>query len=79
MSAASELEVNEKKRCGETAESEEKERIPRKVVLENDTIEVTETLFGLNLSVERGKLVGVCGSVGAGKSSLVSAICGDVS
>ena len=38
-----------------------------------------ETLFNVNLSIERGKLVGICGSVGAGKSSLLSAVCSDVS
>ena len=53
-----------------------------KPFVNNDTkseAEVTETLFGVNLSVERGKLIGICGSIGSGKSSLMSAICGDVS
>merc|ERR1719237_661266 len=35
-------------------------------------------LFGLNLSVGRGELVGVAGAVGSGKTSLVSAIMGEM-
>jgi ABC-type glutathione transport system ATPase component len=38
-----------------------------------------ETLHNVELEVPRGKLIGVCGSVGSGKSSLLSAIMGDVS
>ena len=41
-------------------------------------IKSIDTLFDINLSIEKGKLIGVCGSIGAGKSSLISAICGDV-
>ncbi|XP_071525767.1 ATP-binding cassette sub-family C member 5-like isoform X3 [Panulirus ornatus] len=41
-------------------------------------IKSIETLFNINFSVERGKLIGVCGSIGSGKSSLISAICGDM-
>ncbi|XP_044059122.1 multidrug resistance-associated protein 5 isoform X3 [Siniperca chuatsi] len=36
------------------------------------------TLHCINLSVEQGKLVGVCGSVGSGKTSLISAILGQM-
>lgn len=36
-------------------------------------------LEGINLTLERGKLYGVVGSVGSGKSSLLSAILGDMS
>ncbi|KAG7166923.1 ATP-binding cassette sub-family C member 11-like [Homarus americanus] len=43
-----------------------------------DLVKSVETLFNINLSVERGKLIGVCGSIGSGKSSLISAICGDM-
>ena len=41
---------------------------------------VTETpaLTGLSLEVTRGRLVGVAGGVGAGKSSLISALLGEV-
>lgn len=41
-------------------------------------IKCVDTLFNIDLSIEKGKLIGVCGSIGAGKSSLISAICGDV-
>ncbi|XP_045623977.2 ATP-binding cassette sub-family C member 12 isoform X1 [Procambarus clarkii] len=43
-----------------------------------DLVKNIETLFNINFSVERGKLIGVCGSIGSGKSSLISAICGDM-
>ena len=36
-------------------------------------------LRGICLSVPKGKLIGICGGVGSGKSSLLAAICGDVS
>ncbi|CAA7267383.1 unnamed protein product [Cyclocybe aegerita] len=36
------------------------------------------TLEGINLSVRKGELVGILGRVGAGKSSLLSAIIGDM-
>ncbi|XP_068202669.1 ATP-binding cassette sub-family C member 5-like [Palaemon carinicauda] len=35
-------------------------------------------LYRITLTVPHGKLVGVCGSIGSGKSSLISAICGDM-
>ncbi|XP_062915882.1 ATP-binding cassette sub-family C member 5-like [Mobula hypostoma] len=35
-------------------------------------------LHHINLNVEQGKLVGICGSVGSGKSSLISAILGQL-
>ncbi|XP_063866904.1 ATP-binding cassette sub-family C member 5-like isoform X1 [Scylla paramamosain] len=35
-----------------------------------------EVLFGLNFTINKGELVGVCGGVGAGKSSLISAALG---
>lgn len=37
-----------------------------------------ETLHNIELEVQRGKLIGICGSVGSGKSSLLSAIMGDM-
>ncbi|KAE9388365.1 P-loop containing nucleoside triphosphate hydrolase protein [Gymnopus androsaceus JB14] len=37
------------------------------------------TLEGINLSIRKGDLVGVFGKVGAGKTSLLSAIIGDMS
>uniref|UniRef100_A0A3Q0R8A5 ATP-binding cassette sub-family C member 5 n=1 Tax=Amphilophus citrinellus TaxID=61819 RepID=A0A3Q0R8A5_AMPCI len=36
------------------------------------------TLHNINLSVQQGKLLGVCGSVGSGKTSLISAILGQM-
>ncbi|XP_023223764.1 multidrug resistance-associated protein 5-like [Centruroides sculpturatus] len=35
-------------------------------------------LKGVELIVKKGALIGICGSVGSGKSSLLSAICGDL-
>ncbi|XP_067853075.1 ATP-binding cassette sub-family C member 5 [Heptranchias perlo] len=37
-----------------------------------------KVLQNINLTVEQGKLVGICGSVGSGKSSLISAILGQL-
>lgn len=45
----------------------------------NERPDIQEPLRDVTLTVERGKLLGICGSVGAGKSSLLSAITGDVS
>lgn len=36
------------------------------------------TLYGIDLEIEEGKLVGICGSVGSGKTSLISAILGQM-
>ncbi|KAG8233856.1 hypothetical protein J437_LFUL006879 [Ladona fulva] len=36
------------------------------------------TLQKISLSVKKGKLIGICGSVGSGKSSLLAAIMGDM-
>jgi ATP-binding cassette subfamily C (CFTR/MRP) protein 5 len=45
----------------------------------SDENQPIETLHNVELEVPRGTLIGVCGSVGSGKSSLLSAIMGDVS
>lgn len=37
-----------------------------------------DILEGVNLTLERGKLVGVCGAVGSGKSSLANALLGEL-
>lgn len=37
-----------------------------------------ETLRNINMNVKKGKLIGICGSVGSGKTSLLSAITGDM-
>ncbi|XP_066299992.1 ATP-binding cassette sub-family C member 5-like [Branchiostoma lanceolatum] len=39
---------------------------------------VVEKLFDINLTLFKGTLLGVCGSVGAGKSSVISAILNDM-
>ncbi|XP_051873220.1 ATP-binding cassette sub-family C member 5-like isoform X2 [Pristis pectinata] len=36
------------------------------------------TLHNINLRIEKGKLVGICGSVGSGKTSLISAVLGQM-
>jgi ATP-binding cassette subfamily C (CFTR/MRP) protein 5 len=45
----------------------------------SDENQPIETLHNIELDIPRGQLIGVCGSVGSGKSSLLSAIMGDVS
>ena len=45
----------------------------------NEELPYTPCLFDLDLEVCQGALVGVAGPVGGGKSSLVSAIMGEVS
>ncbi|KAK7074922.1 Multidrug resistance-associated protein 5 [Halocaridina rubra] len=37
-----------------------------------------QTLSRISLTIPHGKLIGICGSIGSGKSSLISAICGDM-
>ncbi|XP_071488722.1 ATP-binding cassette sub-family C member 5-like [Diadema antillarum] len=36
--------------------------------------EIVRTLFDINLSMKKGSLLGVCGGVGSGKSSLINAV-----
>ncbi|XP_078521976.1 ATP-binding cassette sub-family C member 5 isoform X2 [Lissotriton helveticus] len=36
------------------------------------------TLYNIDLDIEQGKLVGICGSVGSGKTSLISSILGQM-
>ncbi|XP_033638055.1 multidrug resistance-associated protein 5-like [Asterias rubens] len=43
------------------------------VVLPDPSV-VTDTLFDINFVLEKGRLTGICGSVGSGKTSLVAAI-----
>ena len=47
---------------------------------DKDSIELplTNTLIDINLHVKKGSLVAIVGSVGSGKSSLISAILGDL-
>lgn len=41
--------------------------------------DISVVLSGINLIIERGQLVGICGNVGTGKSTLLSSISGDAS
>ena len=45
---------------------------------ENSLSTIEPCLHGLDLSIHKGQLVGVAGGVGAGKTSLISAIMGEV-
>ncbi|XP_072049934.1 ATP-binding cassette sub-family C member 5-like [Amphiura filiformis] len=45
-------------------------------ILLDDNSHLITCLFDMNLVVEKGSLVGICGSVGSGKSSLISALLG---
>eukprot|EP00069_Balaena_mysticetus_P017194 bmy_10433T0 len=40
------------------------------------TLRLQRTLYNIDLEIEEGKLVGICGSVGSGKTSLISSILG---
>ncbi|XP_063772646.1 ATP-binding cassette sub-family C member 5 isoform X1 [Pseudophryne corroboree] len=41
-------------------------------------LRLQRTLHNIDLEVEKGKLIGICGSVGSGKTSLISAILGQM-
>ncbi|KYO47194.1 hypothetical protein Y1Q_0002206 [Alligator mississippiensis] len=41
-------------------------------------LRLQRTLYNIDLEIEKGKLVGICGSVGSGKTSLISAILGQM-
>ena len=45
---------------------------------EEEGVREIPTLFDIDLQVPRGHLVGIAGPVGSGKSSLISAILGEV-
>ncbi|XP_036622602.1 multidrug resistance-associated protein 5 isoform X2 [Trichosurus vulpecula] len=40
------------------------------------SLRLQRTLYNIDLEIEEGKLIGICGSVGSGKTSLISAILG---
>ena len=65
---------NNKIANGVKATTEEKGKF-----ISSDENQPIETLHNIQLDVPRGRLIGICGSVGSGKSSLLSAIMGDVS
>ncbi|XP_060540944.1 ATP-binding cassette sub-family C member 5 isoform X1 [Pantherophis guttatus] len=41
-------------------------------------VRLQKVLYNIDLEIEKGKLVGICGSVGSGKTSLISAILGQM-
>ncbi|XP_042315891.1 multidrug resistance-associated protein 5 isoform X1 [Sceloporus undulatus] len=41
-------------------------------------VRLQRALYNVDLEIEKGKLVGICGSVGSGKTSLISAILGQM-
>ncbi|XP_020669173.3 ATP-binding cassette sub-family C member 5 isoform X2 [Pogona vitticeps] len=41
-------------------------------------VRLQRVLYNVDLDIEKGKLVGICGSVGSGKTSLISAILGQM-
>ncbi|XP_062987875.1 ATP-binding cassette sub-family C member 5 isoform X2 [Elgaria multicarinata webbii] len=41
-------------------------------------VRLQKVLYNIDLDIEKGKLVGICGSVGSGKTSLISAILGQM-
>ncbi|XP_064638747.1 ATP-binding cassette sub-family C member 5-like isoform X2 [Lineus longissimus] len=53
---------------------EEEENLEETESLEEKDPEFEEALFDLNLEVKKGSLIGICGSVGCGKSSLLAAV-----
>ncbi|XP_030008225.1 ATP-binding cassette sub-family C member 5 [Sphaeramia orbicularis] len=59
-------------------EEEEEEVCPPLLPVPPPTIQLQSTLHCINLRVHQGRLVGVCGSVGSGKTSLISAILGQM-
>ncbi|XP_038001480.1 multidrug resistance-associated protein 5 isoform X3 [Motacilla alba alba] len=42
------------------------------------SLRLQRTLYNIDLEIEKGKLVGICGSVGSGKTSLISSILGQM-
>ncbi|XP_043917910.1 multidrug resistance-associated protein 5 [Protopterus annectens] len=49
------------------------------IIMDNQKQNYQRTLFNINLNIQQGKLIGICGSVGSGKTSLISAILGQMS
>lgn len=48
-------------------------------LLHNNEEQMVDILHNVSVTVPREKLLGICGTVGSGKSSLLYAIMGDVS
>uniref|UniRef100_A0A3B5AUS3 ATP-binding cassette sub-family C member 5 n=1 Tax=Stegastes partitus TaxID=144197 RepID=A0A3B5AUS3_9TELE len=58
--------------------SPEEETCPSLLSVPSAPQRLQSTLHCINLSIQQGKLLGVCGSVGSGKTSLISAILGQM-
>ncbi|KAL5004806.1 hypothetical protein ScPMuIL_018262 [Solemya velum] len=58
------------------ATPEKKKLLGQKNGQNSDTSDLVPVLFDITFTLEKGQLCGVCGSVGCGKSSLISAILG---
>ncbi|XP_077982033.1 ATP-binding cassette sub-family C member 5-like [Glandiceps talaboti] len=53
---------------------EEKMMTTERIEEDSETSNGVPILFDINLKLKKGQLIGICGSVGSGKSSLISAI-----
>ncbi|XP_067451775.1 multidrug resistance-associated protein 5 isoform X1 [Thunnus thynnus] len=62
----------------EGEEGGEGEALPPLLTIPSVSPRLQSTLHSINLSIQQGQLVGVCGSVGSGKTSLISAILGQM-
>lgn len=63
---------------GKNSSSEQEELVPLAASGGNKQPEIVETLHNINLDLKEGMLLGVCGAVGSGKTSLIQAILGMV-
>ncbi|XP_066942829.1 ATP-binding cassette sub-family C member 5-like isoform X2 [Macrobrachium rosenbergii] len=69
--------VSLQKRKKKKKKSKNDDASPAHKLLANSSVqEHTDVLFNIDLKVKKGELLGVCGGVGAGKSSLVSSLLG---
>uniref|UniRef100_A0A4D5R9Z5 ABC protein, subfamily ABCC n=1 Tax=Scolopendra viridis TaxID=118503 RepID=A0A4D5R9Z5_SCOVI len=67
--------VKKRKELKHYVSEEEKVNLKENTEMNNHTI---STLFSIDLILRKGQLIGVCGSVGSGKSSLIAAILGQM-
>ena len=66
-------EVVKENKKDETNKKDEKSKKEK-----TNSIELIPCLFDLSCSIQKGQLIGVAGGVGSGKTSLISAIMGEV-
>ncbi|KAF7657597.1 hypothetical protein LDENG_00024890 [Lucifuga dentata] len=64
--------------CSLEEEDEEEQSCPPLLSIPPVSLHLQSTLQCITLRVQQGKLLGVCGSVGSGKTSLISAILGQM-